>query len=263
MNQFSLYFFIFFIQIFFTSFAEQNSIKSVFESDEKQELPLSSIYQNINASSIIRQFLFLKEYKNKSDLCSIMTLKGSDKGTRHNYTTLYSKLFYQYKNEPLAIFELGLGTNYLDVPSNMGASGKPGASLYGWAEYFPQSKIYGADIDKRILFQEPMISTFYCDQCDSQSIEEMFSNPELKDRLFDIIIDDGLHEFHANLTFLQSAITHLKSGGFYIVEDVSSKTASKFKKLIPKLRKGYHYVELVTIPTQENWDDNRLLVIQK
>ena len=56
----------------------------------------------------------------------------------------------------LNIFEVGLGTNNVDVPSNMGKDGKPGASLRAWRDYFPN-----ADIDTRILFKEDKIQTFY------------------------------------------------------------------------------------------------------
>ena len=35
---------------------------------------------------------------------------------------------------------------------NMTASGKPGASLRVWRDYFNNAQVIGADIDKRILF---------------------------------------------------------------------------------------------------------------
>jgi hypothetical protein len=105
-----------------------------------------------------------------SPLCEIMGRNLSDKGhlyiTRswHNYTTFYYSIFKNKRNAPLRLFELGLGTNNVNLPSNMGAEGRPGASLYGWAEFFPIANIFGADIDKDILFNNDRISTFYCDQ---------------------------------------------------------------------------------------------------
>lgn len=130
----------------------------------------------------------------RTDLCKIMTDFGSDKGRgHHNYTIYYDKLFNGIKEENLNIFELGLGTNYLDVPSSMGSDGIPGASLRGWKKYFPNSKVFGADIDKRILFEEDRIKTFYCDQTNVRSIQKMWNSELLKDLYFDIIIDDGLH----------------------------------------------------------------------
>lgn len=226
-----------------------------------------SPYSKISVSEIVDRYVANDDYRNGTNLCSIMTSHGSDKGNYHNYTTLYSQLFNEFRNDTLNIFELGLGTNNIDVPSNMGIFGIPGASLRGWADYFPNSQIYGADIDDRILFQEGSISTFYCDQRDKKSIEDMFSNDLLKDVPFDIIIEDGLHEFEANLTFLMNSIKHLKQGGIYIIEDLLPIDASKFEQIIPELRKEFRCVVLLKLPTDNAplkfYDDNTLLIIQK
>src|SRR6266480_1789279 len=47
--------------------------------------------------------------------CRVMTKYGSDKGRLHNYTTVYSALFKERYDQPLRIFELGMGTNNPDV----------------------------------------------------------------------------------------------------------------------------------------------------
>ena len=58
----------------------------------------------------------------------------------------------------------------------MTSDGKPGASLRVWKDYFINSRVYGADIDKSILFEEDRIKKFYVNQLDSSSIKEMWSN---------------------------------------------------------------------------------------
>src|SRR5881296_3244622 len=93
-------------------------------------------------------------------LCRVMTKNGSDKGRAHNYTTAYSALFKDRYDEPLRILEIGLGSNNADVLSNMGEFGIPGASLRGWRELFPRALVYGADVDRRILFHVVQIKTF-------------------------------------------------------------------------------------------------------
>ena len=55
----------------------------------------------------------------------------------------------------------------------MGKEGRPGASLYGWCEFFPNSHIFGADIDDDVLFNTKKIKTFYCDQTNPESIKKM------------------------------------------------------------------------------------------
>jgi SAM-dependent methyltransferase len=148
-----------------------------------------------------------------------MTKFGSDKGRPNNYTPVYSELFKERCNRPLRVFELGLGSNNLDVLSNMGVFGAPGASLRGWRELFPRAQVFGADIDRRILFQEDRIKTFYCNQLDRASIRDLWSQPELLDGA-DIIIEDGLHTFEANVSFLEESLDHLRPGGIYVIEDI-------------------------------------------
>lgn len=99
-------------------------------------------------------------------LCEIMERYGSDKGSKnmvsaHNYTTFYYSIFKDICEKNLRIFELGLGTNNINFPSNMGSDGKPCASLYGWSEFFPNSEIFGADIDTDILINTDKIKTFF------------------------------------------------------------------------------------------------------
>jgi hypothetical protein len=148
-----------------------------------------------------------------------MTKCGSDKGRPNNYTPVYSALLKQWCDQPLRILELGLGSNNTDVPSNMGVFGLPGASLRGWRELFPHACVYGADIDRRILFQEDRIKTFYCDQLDRTSIDQLWSHSDLQGGM-DVIIEDGLHTFEANVLFLERALGHLRPGGIYIAEDI-------------------------------------------
>lgn len=214
----------------------------------------------------LNEFLTNKEYKTATTLCAIMTSFGSDKGDeRHNYTTLYSKLFSPWKNENIHLFELGIGTNFTDIPFNMGSQGKPGASLFGWALFFPKAHIYGADIDKRVLFNEGSIKTYYCDQCDAKSIQDLFSHDDLKNIDFDIIIEDGLHEFSANLNFLLNSIHKVKKGGLYIIEDLNANSRVAFIEILPQLKKSLKltFSEVILIPSHLNRFDNALLIIQK
>jgi SAM-dependent methyltransferase len=187
-------------------------------------------------------------------LSDIMKKHGSDKSSHHhNYTDVYTSLFESRRLEPLRVFELGLGTNFVDVKSNMGLNGKPGASLRGWAEYFPNALVFGADIDKRILFEEPRIKTFYCDQTNPESIAALWSEPDLQDG-FDIIVDDGLHEYEANKCFYERSIHKLKAGGYYIVEDL----------LCPDIFEGMGGGKVMRLPlSTNNAGDNNLLVIAR
>lgn len=208
--------------------------------------------------------------KQSTPLCEIMGRNKSDKGdvnilsSWHNYTPFYYNIFNIMREKQLRVFELGLGTNNVDIPCNMGKDGRPGASLYGWAEFFPNSEIYGADIDKRVLFDTDRINTFYCDQTNVQVINEMWNEPKLKDN-FDIIIDDGLHTFDANVCFFDNSIHKLKPNGYFIVEDISRREEHLFIEKIKYWEREHPdcFFKLLKIPSTTNNYDNTLLVVYK
>jgi hypothetical protein len=201
-----------------------------------------------------------------TELCSIMEKHGSDKGSHnmrewHNYTTLYSALFSDKRDSIQTVFELGLGTNFTDIPSNMGIHGKPGASHRGWAEYFPNALVYGADIDKRVLFNTDRISTYYCDQLNPATIKEMWEHMPIE---FDIMLDDGLHLFASNKCFFDNSFHKLAVGGTYIVEDIVNDEVDAFVQQIPiweTMHPTYTF-QLIAVP-HHNHHDNRLLVIKR
>jgi SAM-dependent methyltransferase len=191
-----------------------------------------------------------------------MTKYGSDKGRLNNYTPVYSALFKERCNQAVRLFELGLGSNNLDVPSNMGVFGLPGASLRGWRELFPHGLVYGADIDRRVLFQEDRIKTFYCDQRDPSSIRALWSYPDLQDGA-DIIIEDGLHTFEANVAFLEASLQHLRPGGIYVTEDIMwEDVAEWYDRLETTYSKQYPTYEFAVVAFPDR-NCNNLLVVRR
>jgi hypothetical protein len=141
---------------------------------------------------------------------------GSDKGT-NGYHHVYSMILAG-RTPVEAILEFGLGTNNEDVVSNMGRSGRPGASLRAFREFAPKARIYGADVDMRILFEDTNIRTFYVDQTDPASFEALAGNIDEK---LDLIIDDGLHSPNANIATLIFGLHNLKPRGCIVVEDIA------------------------------------------
>lgn len=198
-----------------------------------------------------------------------MDRMGSDKGPIwHYYSRFYHTLFEPVRTQPLKVFELGLGTNNVDISSNMGAHGKPGASLYAWSKYFSDADIYGADIDKECLFDhyKYRIRTFYCDQTNREVIQEMWKNEELKDVEFDILIEDGLHEPFANKIFFEESIHKVKKGGVYIIEDINAKYVEYFQELLKEWKiqhpsYAFYFFEVKASDIQPS--DNWMVVVQR
>lgn len=166
-----------------------------------------------------------------TDLCRLMAGHGSDKGIGwHTYTPFYQSLFLECRETVRALFELGLGTNHEDAPSNMGAHGIPGASLRAWRDYFPNALVYGGDVDERVLFAEDRIETFFVDQCSPTTFAALWAN--LPHVALDFFLDDGLHTYEAARNTLDHSICKVKSGGFYIIEDVVKDDLDSYLSLV-------------------------------
>lgn len=142
---------------------------------------------------------------------------GSDKASDHDYHHLYSAVLGA-PDRVTTVVEIGLGTNNTDVVSTMGPRGRPGASLRAFRDYLPNARVYGADVDRRVLFTEDRIETCFVDQTDEGSFTELGS---LIDGEIDLIIDDGLHSPDANLAVLLFALPRLRVGGSVVIEDIS------------------------------------------
>jgi hypothetical protein len=127
-------------------------------------------------------------YYQKNTQCEVSRLcdvYGSDKGSlhksghpypwpSHSYADFYANLFSHCRNSVTKVFECGIGTNNPSLPSSMLITGKPGASLRVWRDYFPNATVYGADIDKDILFEEDRIKTYYINQLDPVDIKSFW-----------------------------------------------------------------------------------------
>jgi hypothetical protein len=201
-----------------------------------------------------------------TEMCRVMTMYSSDKGHAwHNYTTIYSELMAKRRDEPLRIFELGLGTNNPGLVSSMGVNGRPGASLRGWCELFPHALVFGADIDRDILFDDDRIKTFYCDQLDSVAIRDLWSHAVLQGGM-DLVIDDGLHTLEANLSFLDGSLEQVRPGGIYVIEDILQETIGRWHNQLETIyAKQFpnHDFALVELPNSYNTHDNNLLIISR
>lgn len=216
-----------------------------------------------------RIFSFYRKNFN-SELSELCDFYGSDKGEvksmghpypwpSHSYADYYSSLFSHCRLSLTKVFECGLGTNNPDIASSMGVNGKPGASLRVWRDYFPNATIYGADIDKDVLFEEPRIKTFYLDQLDPKSISSMWREVGVKD--FDFMLDDGLHTFEAGVTLFSNSISILAEHGIYVIEDVSGPDLQEYDKFFKGLDYIVEFISLHRVGMAMH--DNNLVVVRK
>lgn len=201
---------------------------------------------------------------------SLFAHYGSDKGWDgvqsrpypwhpHNYADVYEFLFQDRRHQVRNLVECGIGTNDTDIPSNMTATGRPGASLRAWRDYFPQATIYGLDIDERILFTENRIVTAAVNQTSRQATQKFFEDANLND--VDIIIDDGLHTFEAGVAFFEAAFPYLSSDGIFVIEDVQQKTLLRFHEYFKSRAESVAFLQIQRVGY--SLQDNTLIVVRR
>ena len=183
-------------------------------------------------------------------------------GYYQNYDDYYSEIFSLNKSKIQNVFELGIGTTDSTNHYNMNFLGKtysPGASLRVWRDYFINASIFGADIDKNVLFSEDRITTCWVDQLNKESIISMYKKFGVEK--FDIIIDDGCHRYEETINFFENSINKLTDDGIYVVEDI---VPSQRKKFLNYFKITNYKVKMINFHRPGNYlSSNSLITIRK
>jgi hypothetical protein len=188
----------------------------------------------------------------ETNLGLLFTKHGSDKDTVHSYSWVYEQLLGV--NDTPKILEIGIGSHngfaYGGFP--------PGGSLKAWREAYPNAYLVGSDIDSQAISELDEIG-FVVDQLSQDSLNNLATELEKLEK-FDLIVDDGFHEPHANLRTFLSLNRFIKSGGFYVIEDVHESSID-FWRVIGELIPGQ--LEIYDLRGQRpEIDCNILLVFQ-
>ena len=178
----------------------------------------------------------LQETAHWNEMCEIAKKYGTDKH-QHGYTKLYYEVMKDKRYEDISIFEIGI---YM------------GNSIKLWHEFFQKGRIYGIDNgrivpntsiepgysnenpsvdDSRLQVEGEVVVNYNfnwlennrikCAVADQRSIEQIAKAFEYFGcNQFDFIIDDGQHYQEHQQKSLAMMFKNVKSGGFYIIEDV-------------------------------------------
>ena len=217
-----------------------------------------------------RKFV-IKYPQPREGLSALFFKYGSDKGSPYNephpqtgwqphtYADFYEMIFRFSRLHVERIFECGIGTTNPKILSSMGKLGMPGGSLRAWRDYFPNATVIGADIDREILFSEERIQTFFLDQTNPDIIKQFWK--ELNSEKFDVIIDDGLHEFEAGRTLFENSYQELRDGGIYIIEDILMSDKQRYREYFEATKFDFYFIDLLR--PNVNLFDNALIMISK
>lgn len=145
------------------------------------------------------------------NLDALAVLYGTDKALgRHGYTPYYARHLDQRRHTVRQVLEIGIGGKPYDDPYS------GGSSLRMWRSFFPNATVYGLDIHKKILENEPRIVVLQGDQSDPDSLERAVASCPA----FDLIVDDGSHIASHITTAFNVLFPKLRAGGIYAIEDL-------------------------------------------
>ena len=183
-----------------------------------------------------------------TDLGSLFNGYGSDKD-RNGYTPIYHALWNSLRDKPIDLLEVGIGTLIPEAQSSMVGYSlpgySPGGSLRAWRDYFRQGKIVGVDVQPDTQFTEERIETFLANSSNKERLDDV-----LGQRMFDIILDDGLHWDVVQVQTMENLWSRVKPGGYYVIEDITtgSRIPGEFRPKIEALAgKNYFITELKNI----------------
>jgi len=151
----------------------------------------------------------------------------SDKGTAHSYIDFY-ETYFSHRRYRVKLLEIGVMS---------------GSSLLLWSKYFHNYKLIGIDLALDLGPLRDFHTELESDPCIDlylglDSTKGYIPN-ELRSLDFDFIIDDGNHEFWAQILTLQSYWPLLMPGGVYFIEDIMGDgEIQQFRKLIATLYPG-------------------------
>lgn len=136
---------------------------------------------------------------------------GTDKSsTGHNYCKYYDMFFASMRNRGINLLEIGIDK---------------GDSLKMWAEYFDGGDIHGIDIRSDYEYLEEwcilnLINKINTHIVDHSNKADLVMFGIGYDQYFDIIIEDGSHMSADSILTFETLFPHLRSGGFYCIEDM-------------------------------------------
>lgn len=130
---------------------------------------------------------------------------GTDKSSsHHDYLRFYETFMAPLRASSITILEIGV---------------YQGASLQMWRDYFPNARIVGVDIVPACKALES--ERVHIEIADQSNLEHLAALA-LEHGPFDIIIEDGSHMWDHQITSLRALFPFLRSGGYYVVEDLQT-----------------------------------------
>ena len=138
-------------------------------------------------------------------LKSLIRNDRTDKDTVHSYIEVYDDLFAKKRDSAARVLEVGIAG---------------GGSIKLWHDYFKNATVHGVDImPASKVWSEIKGKERIVLHTESDAYSDKFID-SLKDKRFDIIVDDGSHALVDMVHFITKYVPLLANDGILVVEDV-------------------------------------------
>ena len=163
---------------------------------------------------------------NITPLCRLGHKYGTDKcpQIKHCYTPFYYELFNDKRESIQKVLEVGIGNtrrnkHQLKVVSELGFKHvlQRGASLRMWRDFFPNARVFGADIIPETMFTDERIHTYLCDEKKEEDIVTLIKTIGSD---VDMVIDDASHHVADQVFLAKNLLPLLQKNVTYVIEDV-------------------------------------------
>jgi len=177
-------------------------------------------------------------------------------GHRHPYTAPYSLLFEPLRSKPIKFAEIGVFR---------------GASILVWRAFFSKARIYGFDND--LVNMEfirtraiPGVTLDYMDASSPESMETVFKKHMADGELFDVILDDALHDETQQAVTIKTCLSKLKQGGLLIIEDIfRDKSEAPYIEAMAEMASLISFSTFIVCDHKDRWspgwNNDKLLII--
>lgn len=211
----------------------------------------------------MRRSITLDSTDCKTDLCHLCSEIGTDKspytkngGHRHPYTAPYSLFFEPLRHKPIKFAEFGVFR---------------GASLCAWRFFFSRARLYGFDCDEPALnYIRDQLKLPGCHvdktDCGSPEILTATFKQYTQDELFDVVIDDALHDMEHQAIMIRTALPFIKQGGLLIIEDIfRDKSEEPLLKALEDVKDKISFHTFIMCEHENRWspgwNNDKMLVI--
>lgn len=141
----------------------------------------------------------IQNTKIRKTLGEVASSTGTDKYWYHGYTDFYEKYFSEFQSARII---------------EVGTAGHGSTKMF--LDYFENSYVVGMDIINYTGFTHPNLKFINGDQTNIEDLKKLVEGEDL----FDIILDDGGHTMKQQQITFGFLIDYIKTGGFYIIEDL-------------------------------------------